>query len=398
MRKLKKVNRRGRNRVRIVLLSLMASLTVSACDESVATGPEIDVPAGLKSRIETPSSQLPAAYQRVDSIVVYSNAGAQKAVVRRADLRNSASTVPRADASFADPAALRMRLEQVAPVLKGGTGSVAMMLQLARALEAPTRENHRNVLAKLPLSVRISSARDGSARRDFYVRGTLKLSVFGATDAADPMPQRFATWRGGVPSAQSASSLTASSDEDWCTTEFQGVVYYDECATQQDVDDGWATIAALDYEVDGLESQFNAAIASHCGGDPYACDDLPEPESGEEEIGAPTVVAGGIPGRVQDHLLLDARLRPSDDEDCGHSGSPHLVVASGGDCAVAAISAVAGLYGFGLAKDAAVGLLTSAVKVTARRALLVGLGGTVTAALSVGIGVGAFLECLAVEE
>ncbi len=173
----------------------------------------------------------------------------------------------------------------------------------------------------------------------------------------------------GVSGDPGAIIATTELEEGWCETELNGVVYVDICATQDDLDDAAATMAALEYEVEGYEAQYNGAMIS-------LCDETPGSELCQMQT---------APGRNSSFSVSSCTV-------------PFIVdwpmeIPPGG-CVVEGISAAAGLFGWGAAKHSAYNLLMNGALVTARRALILGVGGAVSAAFSAGFGVGTFVSCI----
>jgi hypothetical protein len=282
----------------------------------------------------------------LDSTVVWSRSGTVD-TIHRANDRVPPEAAPeiRGPLSADSIRSLRDKLSE----FNGSTLEFALMLDVADAWALRSQEEVRVALAELPVRVVTSSGDGGDGktyqRRDYYVHNVLTLTMFLSTASKD---------RG--------SQFVFTPDEVWCETEFQGTVYVDVCATEQDLNDAAITLAALEYEVAGYQEAYDAGVRQICG-------DVPDPTC------LPPVEAP-----IQFPFVGCSLAGPA---------------AAPGECAMEATSAVAALYGWGLAKNSAHGLMMAGANVTARRALFVGLGGAVSAAFGVGFGVGTFLACVA---
>jgi hypothetical protein len=133
-------------------------------------------------------------------------------------------------------------------------GGLMLMYQVFDAWSAKTRNGVHSRLAALPIRVRDTPLSGSATRRDYYVSGRLKLSLFLrlAPQGGAPRPLNEApTDEFGGASVDDAAS-TAVSRVDYCegTDPLTNVFYSGDCATQQDLDDLAATIALCDEAVD----------------------------------------------------------------------------------------------------------------------------------------------------
>lgn len=187
----------------------------------------------------------------VDSIVTYWNSGARKHAVSSSAPRalgGGGAGLPRESME-----AMKGNLEQVSWRFKGGRSDVALMMRLADALTASTREEYRSHLAALPVTMRTAPVVGHNGipgfRRDVYVYGVRKLSV-------------YLSWgsRHAGRSHSGAIGVAPLASGEMCQDELNGEIIVDECATDDDHIEAELILAALDYEVEALRSQMNAAV------------------------------------------------------------------------------------------------------------------------------------------
>jgi hypothetical protein len=141
---------------------------------------------------------------------------------------------------------------------------------------------------------------------------------------------------------------------EYCETEVDGIMYAGECATQAELDDLLILVAALDYDVEQWVNALNAAAGGHC--------DPSDPECG---------------------VVIELTGRCDGDEE---------MIMLGEGCGAQIAGAVAAVAGWGFAKLGAIALSGTA-KVSAAAVAAVA-GGSITAAIGVGLAVGAAILCL----
>lgn len=358
------VRRVGRNVWRHSLL--LAAVAASGCLDHTPTLPEqnsLDLASaaaqsGPSQTVERGNPNGTPLGASVDSIVTYWNSGARKHAVSSSAPRalgTGGAGLPRESM-----AAMKGNLEKVSWRFKGGRTDVTLMMRLADALTASTREEYRRHLAALPVTMRTAPVMGHNGidgfRRDVYVYGARKLSVY------------FSGGSGHAGRSHSGAIGVASLPSgEMCQDEINGEIIVDECATDDDLIEAELILAALDYEVEALRSQMNAAVGTYYDFalDPELCDCV-EPYS----------------------FITDVSfLKAGRDADAGF-GAPML----GEDgCAGDGVAAAIAIGTWLLHLDQMIGIRGS--KLT-KRFQAHSVFGAVAAAAAVGGGIGTFLECL----
>lgn len=345
---------------------LVAAVAASGCLDHTPTFPEQSSmglastasqsgPSQTAERANPNGTPLGAS---VDSIVTYWNSGARKHAVSSSAPRalgGGGSGLPRESME-----AMKGNLEQVSWRFKGGRSDVALMMRLADALTASTREEYRSHLAALPVTMRTAPVVGHNGipgfRRDVYVYGVRKLSV-------------YLSWgsRHAGRSHSGAIGVAPLASGEMCQDELNGEIIVDECATDDDHIEAELILAALDYEVEALRSQMNAAVGTYCAFalDPELCD-YPEPYS----------------------FITDVSFLQAGCDADAIFGAPLL---GGGSCAAEGAAAAVAIGAWFLHKDYLMGLRMSVIT---ERFLAHTVGGAFFAAFGVGYGIGTFLACL----
>lgn len=266
--------------------------------------------------------------------------------------------------------------------------SVSNGLLVLYAAEAQTPAEYHRRIAKLPVTIKESPI-PGGMRRDFYVNRELKLSVFvanrGASTGAEgatsePEPGRPAEEADGALGATAPSVGAPLGSADYCEYTDEYGDWSGDCATQADIDDALATVAALDSDLDGLESEAAAAQSNYCGEqfepDPDVC--------GGSHLSGSALAVGGP---------FDAVTSGPNESRC-----PVETVTAGSvpqfGCAMEAVGAVYAVGGFIVARAAVMSVSARLAAVTMAEVGWAATG-SIIAFGAAAIGLGAYIECLA---
>ena len=177
-------------------------------------------------------------------------------------------------------AALRETFLRYGRRSKRGVAGVSMTLQVLDALSAPTATEYHQRIRALPIRIVRKTLSDNGSQMvvEFLVRGTLKSRVFPVLSTAG---------KTGSPSDDitldtdglSGPNVTEQHTVVECEyTDAENVYFSGPCATQQEVDDGYATMIALQEEVGGIEAEVGAA----CNNKREACEEPTENELDSE--------------------------------------------------------------------------------------------------------------------
>jgi len=177
---------------------------------------------------------------------------------------------------------MRALLQRYAKGSRRGQASVAMTLQILHAFEASSAGEYHRRISEVPVLVAKSADRDAlgreGVRTDYLLNGVLKASRFAALDAGDGTPaadvlERFPDETDEAPVAEiTATGILATGfhGRSWgVPCEYEGWV--DECATQQEIDDGYVVAIALDAEASAIESEITAEVNAYCAVVPDDC-------------------------------------------------------------------------------------------------------------------------------
>jgi hypothetical protein len=236
----------------------------------------------------------------VDSILMFSNRSVHTRTVRSDeeapdDGRVFSESIPTGE----DLLALSEALEAFVGQLAERSGGTTMMTKLAKAISSSTAPAKAGRLPELPVSVSATPLLKGNGhpgvRRDYRVHGILKASHFRhfvspvAIGRDDQASSRHRGWDWGEPQGMSPDApswnprgdategrgtlLQQAAGPDYCETEFDGVLFTGECATQAEVDDLLALVAVLDYEVEQWIDEMVTALGGPGGG----CDPFTDP-------------------------------------------------------------------------------------------------------------------------
>jgi hypothetical protein len=292
-------------------------------------------------------------------------------------------------------AKLREQLLKVASVSKRGLASVSNMLIVLDALEAPTPAEYHRRIAALPVTISESPTAGGS-RRDVYVRGKLTLTVFVASNGGPTRddaavrysePTQLSEPGDTVTAATATPPAPSSAGLDYCEYTDDYGYWSGDCATQGDIDDLLATTAALDSDVEGLQSEADGAL-SQCQANYYPQNCLGSHElefdiQGDLSVGGPS-----------DAVAVSISL-PCGEPSAG-SGTGLRVATARFPCAQQAIEATAGFVGWLAAKAAAIYVANRPIAAAATTMSEVGwlTAGLIAGAFTFGFTVGNYINCL----
>jgi hypothetical protein len=144
--------------------------------------------------------------------------------------------------------------------------SFAMTLQVLDALSAPTKEEFHRRIANVPVTISVSPVigEDGRTRlrKDYFLEGSLRASYFIDTVSA-PIHQLA---EGQLPTGPSDGAMSAGwpSQVNCYYTDPWGTIWTDECATQQEIDDGVAALIVLDYEATRIIDELAQITPDYC--------------------------------------------------------------------------------------------------------------------------------------
>jgi hypothetical protein len=297
----------------------------------------------------------PASGPTVDSVVLHRSV--QKPAVFRASgtatvARNSFATGTRLNPeSYKE---LRARLIKVAKVFKRDTATFSNTLILADAMAAATPEEYRANIARLPVKVVVA---DDGMRRDYYVRGRLKMTLFTSA----PLE------RDGGPSAGAFDCEYYDEENNW---------WDGECATQQEIDDAAAAAASADWD---MEQAWNDCMAETDNSE--YCGNWQPPQEPASALSIEEAVGGPF-----DPGILGAT--PCTDDTVSPSGE---VVA--GNCVTDGVEAIVAM---GSWLSARIGINHIVARGTAAAAAEVGAGvaGVILGAIGGGLALGIFINCM----
>jgi hypothetical protein len=293
---------------------------------------------------------------------------------------------------------LRAAYREFEKVSKRGDTAFVMTHQVIDALGAPKEEFHDRI-AQLPISIEVSNVglREGRehTRRDYFVSGKLRFSVFVSVSAADKLDspaQPSSEWsEPGEEIEELSANLSLSTYceyTDPVTQEF----FSGDCATQQEIDDGLAAIAAMDSEIEAALIEQEEVHAEYCEAILMEIDPE-EPE--EDEIGCDpsnnaamqakqSLQEGPMTGAMSDEESLEG-LQPV-------STSDHGVLAVRGECAAQAIFGSIAVITWIGAKYGAVAVMTTAGLPAS--AVPWAVFGALTTGAAAAYGVATYIQCM----
>lgn len=338
--------------------------------------------------------------------------------------------------STEDRSEMREALTSLVSVSRRGEGAVTNRLMILSALSARSSVEFREKISKLPVTIldqphtemgiggwlrrySIGGASRGirfiasdslhasestmqpSPENDENFQSLRNFSSFG-TDLLDEQSVRhakvqpfgdlshFSSPTSDARVESSSGALTVPSHESSsCSATYNGTYYEGVCATQQEIDDGMAVIAALDVEAEADSIELDNAcpgITPQSVQCPYFLEaSASVANERSASIGTVGFFAASFSDATPDSFI-------NGEIDCTSSNiGPR---AEGADCTQSAIDAAVGVVGWGLAKYGAWAVLTSTAAPPAG-AVAAAVAGTIIAAWSLGSGVSSYLACRA---
>lgn len=165
-------------------------------------------------------------------------------------------------------AKLQRSLLEYAKLSKRGMASVALSLQVLNALSASTAAEFHARISALPINI-TRRVVDGQILTEYRLRGVLKASrmtPLQSPETSSGARLQFET-RDDVPYAASDAQmppavpvLTQISSTDCEYTDADNYYWSGECATQEDIDDAYATAVALDSDSDGAQAEIDVDV------------------------------------------------------------------------------------------------------------------------------------------
>lgn len=208
----------------------------------------------------------------------------------------------------------RRALDRFAKVSKRGAASVALRTQILDAITASSDEAFHARLAELPVtitdSVGVSSNGAHGVYRNYAVWGITRLSLFSPNrrNAGTPLEPGEVWLEGddGDSGVEKQHLLTgvveAASTVDWCEYYSAESGYIEgECATEQELDEAAATIAAMDAELTGAQEEVE--LAEYCLMNPddhETCSEQTTFYSEPELAGVEAIWALATPSNLED--------------------------------------------------------------------------------------------------
>ncbi|MGH7655167.1 MAG: hypothetical protein ACREN6_10945 [Gemmatimonadaceae bacterium] len=296
---------------------------------------------------------------------------------RRPETPNISKSVRRSDITADSLAAWSKLLDKIAKMSKRGERAVELRRTLLYALAAPSDEIFHLRLSKLPVTVTDSlgeeSGRSGYFR-NYAVRGVTRARYFVPANAKERSRAKLGTsgWFEGegepLPSLQLEGSVSTGPNRSGATdcsmtSPYDGLYYEGDCATQEDIDDGYAEIASMDDEING---DYDEAVDDcNASPDPSQCTATDETAgSGLPERAATTFGLEMLEDGSDGYSMLPSVGLISAERGCSSApslSSSGLLSDTRNHCFQQAIDAAAGVAGWGLAKYGAYLVLTAEV-------------------------------------
>ena len=140
----------------------------------------------------------------------------------------------------------------------GRSNSVVLSLEVLDAMLAPSESAYRQRMLRLPVTISRHQARDQLGREgtvtEYWVNGRKSGSRFdlGVHESPSSAEQSAIGSQEGGPSAHSPDF--AGTPEAECSYTNQDGTWAGECATQQDIDDGWVQLAAISSDLGTMQT------------------------------------------------------------------------------------------------------------------------------------------------
>jgi hypothetical protein len=214
-------------------------------------------------------------------------------------------------------------------------------------------------------------------RHDFYVNGTLKATSFQRVQAAPEHPESESSAEVGLPADN--CEYTDPWDNFWS----------DDCATQQDIDDGVSALVVIEEEADKAVEDFDAALETHCFSNPEdeVCEFLVVHRGGGEQ-GSDAFAMDVAPNPFAGGGMMEIDLAAFD-----WTKATYCASGRSGSCFTTGLFASIGVAGWIGTKYGAWAVMTSVVLPPAA-AVNWAVFAAVTAGAAAAYGVTAFVQCL----
>jgi hypothetical protein len=301
--------------------------------------------------------------------------------------------------SKADIDKWRRTLDQIARVSKRGERAVILRRMVLDALEAPSDEEYRQILRGLRARMAAADVGVGDASTlarggaDFRVGSPLGLmpgpGQWGAAESAEAYSE--AVDPEGSASGPHVDYVEALA-EYLCSTTWEGVVYEDECATQEEIDDALAIGEALEAELSADYSEAQTVCLNIYGNE---CPAATEEESSQVTLtGSFNTWFASPTSQVTESDMAER----DDREDaggfpCGAAEGPFdTAQAAELGCASEAAAAVGAMGGFVVSWLGGESLLRSGA--LARGGVFAIKAGLIGVAFGTGYFIGSWLNCM----
>lgn len=218
-------------------------------------------------------------------------------------------------ASVDSVAKWRESLDKFAKVSRRKEASVVLSRIVLDAVSARSDAEYHEKIAQLPVVITDSAGVDDRGRAGYYrnysVYGKTRTSVFHPT-AGEPVSGLDASWPEvdeANPGLTEDEPSVASAALTWCVDDLPEGYWEGECATQAEIDDANSAMAALETEMDGVES--DVAHAEYCAEHPedyQTCADQEENTASDADgpVSPEWLEDGGVVGSAQAQWAIAA--------------------------------------------------------------------------------------------
>lgn len=306
----------------------------------------------------------------------------------------------------------RNGLDRIAKMSRRGDASVSMRRMILDAIAAPSDAEFHERLAQLPVTITSAAGYNNGVSgqyRSYAVRGAAPIRLFFPSRSVGRQPpdDDASSWIEGdgdgeriivnaafVIGAEGAPETPAL---DVCSTTWEGIPYQGDCATQQEIDEGLAAIAAMDVEL----ADDSAEAEQLCLEKFQEACDVPYEEDVEVAVKESTPVAAllyELEDGSEEYFVLPAVEAMPTRGSCGAAGKVRAAVdvrilgsASTQGCAVEAASFAVGVLSWIVAKATVYDVVTAGAS---SLGVTVAVTGTILAGLGAGLAIGSYISCL----
>jgi len=302
----------------------------------------------------------------------------------------------------------RRLLDKIAKASKRGESAVTLRRIVLYAMTAPSDAEFHSRIAQLPVTITDSAgAQDGvfGHYRNYGVRGVTRASFFVRDGVGNRNFSRDEdrSWIDGEgerisvadPALARAENAGGKSMRDCSMTSPYDNLYYEgDCATEEDIDDGMAAIAAMDAEINYDYAEASCDPAS----DPQQCGASDDALGPEANVSAPRYESvdmredGSENSALPDFVDLSLVSGCTASGPIDAAGKPDAHGNTRRGCVQQGLDAAAGILGWGLAKYGAYLVLTS-VEVPPVGAVVAAVAGSILAGWGAVSGVASYLTC-----